>query len=272
MLWLIGEDATHAALVEGLVRGVIKRAAAQGGHHWLVDDEGVSCALQWRGEEELDVVWPGLRFTPEVKAWQLARTQEITPGRPPKPRGFIDGRPQQLDAAKWRRILIWVQAQAGGDAGCVIIACDTDGDAQRLSGLRQALEATVTGLAWVLAASHQDAESWFVLGWTPRDAGERGLVEALRGELGFDPTAAAHLLTARPNDSSRDAKRVLRRLRGLDARSRATPREELAELVSRCLEDVTRLEARDRETGVQAFIRALEERVCSLVMPTQPMG
>lgn len=269
MLWLIGEDATHAALVEGIVRGVIKRAATRGGHHWLVEDEGVGYALQWRGEEALDVVWPGLRFTPEIKGLQRGRALELAPGRPVKLRGWIDGRPQQVDAAKWRHILSWVKAQLRGEAACVIIACDTDGDAQRLSGLRQVLEATVTGLAWVLAAPHQDAESWFVLGWTPRDTGERGLVEALRGELGFDPIAEAHQLTARPNDSSRDAKRVLRRLRGLDARSRATPREELAELVSRCLGDVTLLETRDKATGLRAFICAVEEQVCPLMMPGQ---
>ena len=137
----------------------------------------------------------------------------------------------------------------------------------KLEGLKQAIRVT----EWarervVIAAPHQDAEAWFVAGFQPDTADERARLTSVSNDLGFNPCTEPTRLTAQPNDAPADAKRVLRRLVFDENRSKPPRKEELRELVDRCLADLGLLEARQGEaTGIDALFEEVEALLYPLV-------
>lgn len=263
-LLLLGEDKTHAALLGFLAREVVKEEATVHGYSWVLDN--LDSLLTFHGEEDLSVILPGLRYTSTLREFQ-----PIGPGGKPIRRlgGHIDGLAAGPESTKWRRVLLTVLKEHRGG---VLIARDTDGDRGKMAGLRNVVDEqrkSSPGLLLLVAAPHQDAESWLVTGFSP-SSGETSNLKDCTRDIGFDPTQQPERLTAHPNDSPRDAKRVLRRLLGLEAESRALNLEELGGFCSRLLGDLERLRARGYETGVTDFLEELKKHLPPLFWRVHP--
>jgi len=176
MLAIIGEDTTHAMLVEGLTRRTLHKAALDAHVTWLID--ALPTSIEWSGDEDLGAVRAGLRYTPHVRAagdgTRLGVRVEID-GRTIKLRGFIGARSLAPEADHWRRALVAVLSREGVEV--VIAARDTDGDPSRLEGLRQA--ASLFRRPIIICAPHQDARLALIATRLPR----RGRASAGRGCL-----------------------------------------------------------------------------------------
>lgn len=261
-LAIIGEDATHAALVHGLVSQTVRDVALAAGVVWLVDAiDGMAPLVEWQGTQDLGDFIAGLRYFKRADAVRsgklLGHTMQIG-GRPIKLRGFIDDQPQRVDAHEWRLALVGVLADEHIEA--VIAVRDTDGDRMVLDGLRQA--AGLMRRTIVICAPHQDAEGWLVLGL---GAAERR--PAVAAALGFCPVREPHRLTASPNHAATDAKRVLRRLLFDDDRSAALTREELAAHLAGCLPDASIIAAHGSECGIADFCDGIRQQIAPLFDP-----
>ena len=106
-----------------------------------------------------------------------------------------------------------------------------------------------------MATPQPEVEAWHVSGFVP-DVAEQKRLEALRGELSFDPTTQSERLTSHPNDAPRDAKRVLARLCGADR-----------ERQERCLCDRALLRQRGQHNGLAAFLDEVDERIVPRLSP-----
>lgn len=263
VLAVIGEDATHAAVVDGLVRQTVRDVAATAGSSWLVDlfDDGYA-PLQWVGEQDLSASIAGLRYFNRSDANRLGESlggSTLLGGRPIKLRGFIDGRSQKGEAHAWRIRLVGVLAD--DRVAAVIAAKDTDGDPASLDGLRQAA-ASISGRLVIVCAPHQDAEAWLVLGL----AGSPHLTAITRA-LGFDPTREPHRLTGSPNAAATDAKRVLRRLLFDEDRSGSLTVAELAAHRDACLPGAATIKSHGTDCGIAAFCDAIRRDIAPLFDP-----
>lgn len=188
--------------------------------------------------------------------------------KPVKLRGSIDGKPLEPEAQFWRRVLVLFGALPR-PPDVLIVVHDTDGDLNRLRGLEQAL-AVHEVFPVITATPHQDAEAWFLAGFVPQDKMERSRLEERKRELGFYPNEAAHRLTAHPNDSRKDAKRVLRILFFGENASKPPTLEELPEVCERALSDLALLEQRGVECRLVEFIRQLRHILVPLVLSGSP--
>lgn len=261
---LVGEDTTHAVLLGSLLRAVVGQAALAAGRGWIADN--LEHDPVFHGDEDLGAVCPGLRYTSSIRIDLRDVDLLRIAGRRVKTRGFLDGRPQSPEAHKWRLILLKLLS---AEPDVVLVAKDTDGDASRLAGLEQVLEffrARDATRVIILAAPHQDAESWLVAGFDPDAPREHKALEVVCRELGFDPRQQPERLTAHPNDARTDAKRVLRRLLLLADDSLALTPDELAGNRDRLLGDVSRLERRGAGTGLRAFLDELQHRVVPVIV------
>jgi hypothetical protein len=153
-------------------------------------------------------------------------------------------------------VLTW--ARLSQDLEGIVVATDTDGfDRAVLAAVAQHLpdlDRPSAPRPIVLAIAHPEAESWFVLGFVPTHEAERQRHGELVRALGFDPVTAPHRLTARPNDAATDAKRVLCGLLWGHHRAKAAGREQLPELLSRCLPAAAIIEAHGAACGIRAFV------------------
>lgn len=264
VLAIVGEDATHATLIDGLLRQTLRDAAHSVDRRWLVDalDEATP-VLDWRGTEVITLDTHDVRYFERDGAAKALKRQPlgalvIVRGKPIKTHGFVNGRPLGPAAKVWRRALIAVFSD--DEIEGVIAAQDTDGTPANLDGLRQVVEL----FDWpiVICAPHQDAEGWLVLGL---GAAERR--PAVASALGFCPVREPHRLTASPNHANTDAKRVLRRLLFDDDRSAALTREELAAHLAGCLPNAPTIAAHGSECGIAAFCDGIRDQIAPLFDP-----
>jgi hypothetical protein len=101
---------------------------------------------------------------------------------------------------------------------------DLDRRGERAHGLRAELRERPPALRVVLVLPDPESEAWMVAMFEPKgDAGHEAL-DALRRELGFDPTAEPHRLTSTVHGSPKDAKRVCAKLLSDAWRDRISPR------------------------------------------------
>lgn len=270
---LVCEDQAHRALATFLVdRVLIAEALERGAAHW-VNEGSIGwlrsfCGLDASGHEP-----EHLRFCPVNRAFQAAKNlpDQLRIGtRPIKLRGRIDSKPLKPEAGLWRRVLL-LFATASPRADALIVVHDTDGNPERLAGLRQALEllneiSDNPPLRVLIAAPHQDAEAWFIAGFIPQDKAESLRLEDLKAELSFNPLEEPHRLTASPNDAPTDAKRVLRILAFNEEASRPPTLEELPDLCERTLGDLALLEKRGHDCNLVDFLTQLRERLVPLVL------
>lgn len=263
VLAIVGEDATHAALIDGLVRQTVGNIARARGS-WLADQlDAGSDVLAWRGDQILELDRGAVRFfkrdrvAARVGATRLGGTITVA-GRKVKRHGFVGGRPLGGSGKIWRDALVGVLAD--GDVHAIIAAQDTDGAHAKLDGLRQVIALFRRPI--VVCAPHQDAEGWFVLG-----LGGAARRDELARELGFDPVREPHRLTASPNSAATDAKRVLRRLLFDDDRSKPLNRAELTAHAESCLPSVDAIESHGAECGIAGFCDAIREHIAPLLDP-----
>ncbi|MBI5512742.1 MAG: hypothetical protein HY909_03185 [Deltaproteobacteria bacterium] len=262
---LVGEDTAHAVLLATLLRGSICEVARERAITWVVDQiEHDPCFL---GPHDLGEILSGVRYTNSIEGLQTAENTLTIQGRPVKLRGHLGGQPLAPEAQKWRRLLVGVLAL---EPSGVMIARDTDGEPARLQGLRQVVEwlrQQRRNPAFVIAAPHQDAECWFVAGFDTEDTQVQGGMRSLRVALKFDPVRHPERLTAHPNDAPTDAKRVLRTLLGLEAKSRPLDPDELRKHQERLLGDLERLPRNGLATGLTEFLREVREDFVRRLFP-----
>lgn len=258
-LLLLGEDKTHAVLLGFLARRGLLEAAREDGENWFEDH--LDSQLDFQGNEDLSSIFPGLRYTST-----LQRFEPTGPGGKPLKRlgGHLDGQPAGPEASKWRRVFLSVLQEK---PEAILIARDTDGDLSKVQGLLQVVQQQREEnprLPVLVATPHQDAECWLVAGFTPMSPAEQERLQECRRDLGFDPTRKAERLTAHPNDSPRDAKRVLRRLLGLGRDSRALDPEELGQHHERLLGDLEGLRERGEGTCLVQFLIHIRQDLARL--------
>lgn len=262
---IVGEDNAHAVLLGTLLRASIREAAQAANRDWIIDN--LEHDPIFHGQEDLRHVCAGLRYTSSLRIdTDDLRSMQIG-GKRVKTRGVIGGAPQGVEAHKWRLILMKI---LGTEPDVVLVARDTDGDPDRLLGLRQAIaffESLGQPRVIVLAAPHQDAEAWFVAGVEPDGPRELAALTQVSRDLSFDPRLQPARLTAHPNDALTDAKRVLRRLLLFDQKSAPLTPDELARVCERLLGDLARLRQRGRDTGLLTFLDQVTRRVLPLLLP-----
>lgn len=258
-LAIVGEDATHAALIDGLLKQTLREAALDAGIAWVVDAlDAEMPIIEWLGADAVELGRHAVRYFERDKVAKQLKGQHgasMVRGRAVKTHGFIQGRPLGPSAKVWRRALIAVFSDERVEG--VIAAEDTDGDPAKLDGLRQA--AALFDGALVVCAPHQDAEAWLVLGL----AGSPHLTAITRA-LGFDPTREPHRLTGSPNAAATDAKRVLRRLLFDEDRSGSLTVDELAVHRDACLPSAATIAAQGTDCGIAAFCDAIRRDIAPL--------
>lgn len=243
-LLILGEDVAHGALGGELVRRTVLEQAEGQGAEWI-HEGNVDRELEWLGEEALDEVRPGLRYTKSSAA-----------GKKLKLRGWGA---RSVGYQFWRRVLAWADLQA---VEGLIIA--TDGGDGLAEGLQEAAEDTASNRALVLAIARPEAEAWFVLGFEPSGRAEQARHADLARSLGFEPSHEPHRLSSWPADTPTDAKRVLNQLLRGDNTSRAVGRADLAACVAQCLPSARHIAERGGACGVRAFVAAIRVELTPL--------
>ncbi|WP_437673968.1 hypothetical protein [Sorangium sp. So ce131] len=266
------EDAAHHALATFLADRVLLDEAGRRGATWI-DEAQLRhlrhyCGLE--GAAGAEPYYPLSRASKDID--ELGRMPQIG-GRPVRLNGHMHGRPLQPEASLWRRLFVLFGSKEPPPSA-VIVVCDTDGYPQRLDGLKQAIafmsEEFPHPLRIIAAMPDQDAEAWFVAGFVPQGDAERRRLRELLAALKFDPTEEPHRLTARPNDSPADAKRVLRVLLVGEHESRPPAMSELPTLCERTLEDLALLERRGALCGLCDFLGQLRTLFVPLFIPGPP--
>jgi hypothetical protein len=144
----------------------------------------------------------------------------------------------------------------------VLLAGDTDGETDPAL-LRQAgVDLAAEDLPVVLAEPCREAEAWVLAGFTPENTAEHDRLQALRKELGFDPTESPERLMSNRQGDRRDAKRVARALLAAGGGFSA-----LDERARRCWLDtpLDLLAARGAGAGLGAFLGAVESVLLPLL-------
>jgi hypothetical protein len=174
------------------------------------------------------VEWIDEALLPDLRTWQTTG-----PGRPfvlwteldriarshglrLRPRSRFAGELGAADAAaadKALQLAVFLPKAERPDAVLLIRDSDDQGDRDR--GIRQA-SAREPGHSWPFAVAiglaHPKREAWVLAGYEPQSADETARLNELRTELGHDPCAHSHRITARTPGSKRDIKRVLMHL------------------------------------------------------------
>jgi hypothetical protein len=207
-----------------------------------IEPESIDLHRRWQGLE-------GRSFLRWTEAVRLAKAIHA--------HGHFKGLPGDPDAFAARKALLLLMAErCPPDA--VLLIRDSDGDFQRRSGLEQAREENPWPFAIILGLAHPKRECWVLAGFEPVDVEEKGILDSLRRELGFDPRTQAHDLTAKEAGARRDAKRVLATLtQGRSDREEACWTEGHLES----------LKARGAETGLADYLEEIRERLVPIFNP-----
>lgn len=204
---------------------------------------------RWRGLLQLE---PFLTIQ-HVPA--LARQRNI------RAHGKFDGNPIAPDEHVGRLALLLLYTLQPLPDGVLLIR-DDDRQTERRRGLEQArkwAEEKLHGLKpIVLGLAHPKRESWVLAAFNPHNDEEKMLLEAICGELGFNPCTEAEQLTAKHQGDKRSAKRVLAQL------TRADQNRE-AELWNTAPLELLR--QRGRNTGLADYLRELQQYFVPLFTP-----
>jgi len=126
--------------------------------------------------------------------------------------------------------------------------------------MERARDDSAVSFTVVLGLAHTKRECWVLTAFEPEDEAERERLDDLKQELGFDPIAEAHLLTAQSSGAKRNAKRVLDKLteEDLDREDEA-----IQSVIPEDLEDA------GGEVSLQTFICELREAAKSIFGPEE---
>lgn len=202
--------------------------------------------------------WVSTNQDGELLAWKsiprLAHAAKI------RASGHFGTQPAKPDARAARRAISYIHRCFDSVAALVLIR-DLDDQPERREGLQQARDhardKTHIAFPIVIGVARVERESWVLSGFLPLDDGERERLQGLRQELGFDPTARPHELTAGKDDlAKKSPKRVLKILVGSDAnRERscwhATP--------------LDHLRSRGGDNGLAEFLDEVDDRLVPLI-------
>lgn len=203
-------------------------------------------ALWLDGQLDLGRRWTGLGQAPYL---DLHRANEEARNRGVAKHGHFGGEPGATDAMMVRNLLA-LFADEDEPPGVVVVARDTDEELDRIEGFRQAVRDTGWPFVAVSAHAHPEREAWLLAAFEPSDTRERSALDALRQELGFDPTVRPHELRSGRETAKRDAKRIL---------SRLCSQEEAARRLIGA--DLGRLRARGQTCGLGPFLDELQTAV-----------
>lgn len=150
----------------------------------------------------------GDTFLPWARVGSLAKSKGI------RSHGHFDGKPAMRYAAAMRKALLVLTAFGLSDGA--VLVCDSDGDAERIGGMLQAMAAGEWPFAVVCGVAVTMRECWVLAGFEPTCPEEGEVLEQTRRALGFNPCTEPHRLTARGAEDKKSAKRVLAVLTGGD--------------------------------------------------------
>lgn len=176
--------------------------------------------------------------------------------------GHFGDVPALPDANAARRAISYIRSRFGSVAAVVLIR-DIDHQPERREGLQQARDHAAVAFPIVIGVARVERESWVLSGFLPLNDDElERLAGGLRQELGFDPTARPHELTACKDDLAKKSPiRVLNVLVGSDAgRERSCWRET----------PLDTLRLRGSNNGLADFMSEVEERLGPLVAKSAP--
>lgn len=163
--------------------------------------------IDWLEPEHLDSLrrWCGLTATTEFLPWKSVRREADQWGV--VAHGHFGGEPGAPDARAARLALLVVGKAVPGLAAVLLIR-DSDGDRNRLTGLKQARDAAPWPFAVLIGVAHTKRECWLLAAFCPRDDEEKARHVKVRQELGFDPCLRSHELDAWLAPAKKSAKRV----------------------------------------------------------------
>ncbi len=239
---------------------VVCEAAADQRTGCALADRVLCHEISWLEPELLDSVraWRGYAPATGFVAWREIPT--LVRARGLKAHGHFGGSPGLPDARAARYALLLAHGLEPRPRGVVLLR-DLDDQPERRLGLEQAradYEPRVSDpvSVIVIGVANTKRECWVLAAFQPHEDAERDTLAALRQQLGFDPTAAPELLTAKQEDALRSAKRVLHALLGDD------PEREAA-----CLEaDLELLLERGVRCGLADYLRELRDRLAPLLV------
>ena len=168
--------------------------------------------------------------------------------------GHFKGEPGAPDARAGRVALRVIKAQVTSARAAVMIR-DADHQPERLQGLNQARDDADWPFAVVIGVAYPKRECWLLAAFEPGNEHDLSSLGDLRQDLGFNPCAHSHKLTAKKPSAKRNAKRVVDALFGrnpADAENGVnnTPLERLRE--------------RGSKNGLADYLREVEERLVPL--------
>lgn len=163
---------------------------------------------------------------------------------------------QSSDADTARKALLFVQEEVA-NAKAVLLIRDSDGEMERLDGLRQARE--WHGAKWefavVIGFAHTMRECWILAAIDHNHEVFAPNVAKLCQHLGFNPCAESHRLTAQDKESKKSPKRVLKQL--VDS----------AEAEERLLREapLDRLRKNGEQNGLRDFLAEIKSHIAPLM-------
>lgn len=163
---------------------------------WL-EEQLLDSQRRWIGEDE-----PGRRLS-----WKSIPSRARDVGI--RVRGHFSGEPALPDAQAARRAIAYVLWKFEMVDAIVLIR-DADDQNERRQGLEQARVADASSLTIVIGVANAEREAWVISGFEPQDPQEQQRLDSEIQNLGWNPCARSHDLTAGKDDQAlRSPKRVL---------------------------------------------------------------
>lgn len=206
-LCVVGEDRGHWDVVRALTDARIRERVA-----WVAE----LSEYELDGERsELHAARTWIRRS-DAQPWFASK--EIRPRTPGRIDPRLHGRRHGPATLVLRRALVYVEDDVKTaripEPDVVFFAMDVDGEPERVIALKGELEERPRRFAVVLALPDPEIEAWLVALFASRNEEDSARLDALRRDLGTDPTRAPHRLLSTTRASPRDAKRVHRQLFG----------------------------------------------------------
>jgi hypothetical protein len=247
LIAVVAEGREDAEVCVGLTRRIVM--ASPSTPDWIRDDPAqLEEELRFAGLE------PDTAFTQRRRIKAIAELRAL-PHRRSIQRLRKFGTPIGEDFADtWKVIALATADDRKFDA--VIVSRDTDGNLDRWESWRTVKESSEGEPLVILAAQHCMLEAWLLNGFVPHNDAEHERLEGQTRALGFNPVKKAALLTAKPQNAKKSAKRVLKELTSDNVERRRM-----------CWEgtELKTLRENGKETGLSEFLNDLESGVIPLV-------
>jgi hypothetical protein len=233
-LALVCEGPHDQAVVESLVERVLREEM-----EWYEGNEDYLRTWCCRGEE------PAL-------LWREARERLRLHGGRAARRGLPRDHGDNLAADRAVQVL-WFEC--GRDAH-IILFRDCDGQPERRTALEH-VQTYYTDRSILIAFAVDRLEAWVLAAFTLEDEEERAALDQERKNLGFDPTARPHELTAQDPPAKRNPKRVVAVL----LNKRGNHRETYAEMMRTVAWDHLETDQRGVGCGLLSFREEILQRL-----------